>query len=137
MKHKPIKTRHAREKYLHPYKACFVPISNRCGTLHSTPNGAQRPRWHIDPEPALIPFVKSQAASMILSALASRDADHSVGLAHSPSLMGLLLMRPKLIKMVHARERYPHPYKAARTILSTLASRDADLSAGSHRPILT
>ncbi|MED6109900.1 hypothetical protein PIB30_037815 [Stylosanthes scabra] len=46
MRHKPIKTRHAREMYPHPYKACFVPLSNRCGILHSTPNGAQRPRWH-------------------------------------------------------------------------------------------
>ncbi|KAL4357246.1 hypothetical protein AHAS_Ahas09G0167500 [Arachis hypogaea] len=31
--HSLVITRHARERYPHPYKACFVPLSNRCGTL--------------------------------------------------------------------------------------------------------
>ncbi|QHO15376.1 uncharacterized protein DS421_10g294390 [Arachis hypogaea] len=35
--HSLIKTRHARERYPHPYKACFAPLSNRCGTLQCTP----------------------------------------------------------------------------------------------------
>ncbi|MED6159887.1 hypothetical protein PIB30_046416 [Stylosanthes scabra] len=29
--HSPVKTRHARERYPHPYKACFVLLPNRCG----------------------------------------------------------------------------------------------------------
>ena len=29
--HSLVKMRHARERYPHPYKACFVPLSNRCG----------------------------------------------------------------------------------------------------------
>ena len=29
--HSLVKTRHVRERYPHPYKACFVPLSNRCG----------------------------------------------------------------------------------------------------------
>ncbi|MED6167807.1 hypothetical protein PIB30_006087 [Stylosanthes scabra] len=33
MRHKLIKTRHARKRYPHPYKACFVSLSNRCETL--------------------------------------------------------------------------------------------------------
>ncbi|RYR10765.1 hypothetical protein Ahy_B05g079245 [Arachis hypogaea] len=35
--HSLVKTLHATERYPHPYKACFVPLSNRCGTLQSTP----------------------------------------------------------------------------------------------------
>ncbi|MED6157876.1 hypothetical protein PIB30_027541 [Stylosanthes scabra] len=30
--HPLVKTRLIRERYLHPYKECFVPLSNRCGT---------------------------------------------------------------------------------------------------------
>ncbi|MED6199399.1 hypothetical protein PIB30_075585 [Stylosanthes scabra] len=32
MRPKPIKMRLTRERYPHPYKECFVPLSNRCGT---------------------------------------------------------------------------------------------------------
>ena len=55
-----FKTRLTRERYPHPYKACFVPLSSRCGISQSTPLGAQRPRWHTDLGPALIPSVTSQ-----------------------------------------------------------------------------
>ncbi|MED6201317.1 hypothetical protein PIB30_093696 [Stylosanthes scabra] len=65
-----------------------------------------------------ISSVTSQAAGTILSTLASKDANSFVGPSHSPSLMGLLLMRHKPIKMRHARERYPHPYKACFVLLS-------------------
>ncbi|MED6160519.1 hypothetical protein PIB30_052120, partial [Stylosanthes scabra] len=49
MRPKPIKTRLTRERYPHPYKECFVPLSNRCGTYIPPPKGAQRPRWHTNP----------------------------------------------------------------------------------------
>ncbi|MED6189763.1 hypothetical protein PIB30_099148 [Stylosanthes scabra] len=35
--HSLVKTRHARERHPHPYKACFVLQPNRCGTSQSTP----------------------------------------------------------------------------------------------------
>ncbi|MED6220553.1 hypothetical protein PIB30_045932 [Stylosanthes scabra] len=47
--HSLVKTHHARERYPHPYKACFVPLPNRHVGLHNPPfKGAQRLRWHID-----------------------------------------------------------------------------------------
>ncbi|MED6174285.1 hypothetical protein PIB30_067732 [Stylosanthes scabra] len=49
MRPKPIKARLTRERYPQPYKKCFVPFSNRCGTYIPPPKGAQRPRWHTDP----------------------------------------------------------------------------------------
>ncbi|MED6166179.1 hypothetical protein PIB30_106592, partial [Stylosanthes scabra] len=35
--HSLVKTRHARERYPYPYKACFVFLPNQCGTSQSTP----------------------------------------------------------------------------------------------------
>ncbi|MED6109899.1 hypothetical protein PIB30_037814 [Stylosanthes scabra] len=95
--------------------------------------------------PMWVPHIHlaSRAVSTILSALASRDADPSVGPPHPPRLTGLLLMRHKLIKTRHARERYPYhffssPIDAASMILSALASRDANPSVDPlHSPSLT
>ena len=46
------------------YIAPFVLLPSRCGTLQSTPLGAQRPRWHTDPSLALIPSVTSQRLAL-------------------------------------------------------------------------
>ena len=46
------------------YIAPFVLLPNRCGTLQSTPLGAQRPRWHTDSSLDLIPSVTSQRLAL-------------------------------------------------------------------------
>ena len=40
-----------RERFPHPCKECFVPLSNLCRISQSTPFGAQHPRWHSFPFP--------------------------------------------------------------------------------------
>ena len=49
-----------RERYPHPHKACFVPLSNRCGTSTGCPpplGPLSAPAERSVPAPALIPFV--------------------------------------------------------------------------------
>ncbi|MED6167750.1 hypothetical protein PIB30_005717 [Stylosanthes scabra] len=46
--HSLVKMRHARERYSHPYKACFVLLPTDVGLQNAPPKGAQHPRWHID-----------------------------------------------------------------------------------------
>ncbi|MED6119719.1 hypothetical protein PIB30_014326 [Stylosanthes scabra] len=59
--HSHVKTRHARKRYPHPYKAFFVPLPNRCGTSESTPlKEASVPAGTSIRALALIPFVTAQ-----------------------------------------------------------------------------
>ena len=53
-----------RGRYPGLYIAPFVLLPSQCGTLQSTPLGAQRPRWHTDPSLALIPSVTSQRLAL-------------------------------------------------------------------------
>ena len=46
-----------RERFPHPYKKCFILLSNQHGISQSTPLGAQHPRWHTAQCLDLIRFV--------------------------------------------------------------------------------
>ncbi|MED6164136.1 hypothetical protein PIB30_086788 [Stylosanthes scabra] len=105
-----VKTRLTRERYPHPYKECFVPLSNVGLTFHPR-KGAQRPRWHTDPgsgsdtiwnSPELplaryCPFCGFHAPPHSFAFDKSKDDSQS-----SPT---------PLVKTRLTRERYPHPYK--------------------------
>ena len=41
----------ARERLPHPYKECFVPLSDQYGVSQFTPFRTQRSRWHMFPSP--------------------------------------------------------------------------------------
>ncbi|MED6189766.1 hypothetical protein PIB30_099151 [Stylosanthes scabra] len=71
--HSLVKTRHTRERYPHPYKACFVLLPNRCGTSQSTPLREQSVPAGTSIRNRLNYQMYSPAASTILSALVGRD----------------------------------------------------------------
>ncbi|KAL4330679.1 hypothetical protein AHAS_Ahas13G0424200 [Arachis hypogaea] len=118
--HSLVKTRHVRERYPHPYKACFVPLPNRCGTLHLTR------RWehnvycvrHIASNSAAN-FKSKEAKRHLVNAAYSKtqeQAQHYLELisvedpATSPAMMAWIrgLEPPKWLQHRDEGRRYSH-----------------------------
>ena len=89
---KVCKTRLLGRGFKHPYKECFVSLSNQCGISQSTPLEAQCPRWHTVQCLALLPFVTVTSKCCLLWAFS-------------------FVLPLKVFKNAYVRERFPHPYK--------------------------
>ncbi|MED6195566.1 hypothetical protein PIB30_039081 [Stylosanthes scabra] len=107
-------------------------------TIHP-PKRAQRPRWHIDSEPTLIPSVTVQPLARYCPLWSVGMMDNRPPTLTQPH--GFVsdnrddgLSPPhSLVKTRHARERYPHPYKACFVLLPNRSRGDQSEAAGRRR----
>ena len=127
-----------RERFLHPYKKCFVLFLTRCGISQSTPFEVQRSCWHSFSPPINVglsihplsrpnvlastsPHVhplQGSASSLVHRSVFDFDTiynDPSPPLTDIVPSFGLpyKVFKTRLL----GRERFPHPYKECFVLL--------------------